>query len=346
MSGRHGQIALLDSRQILSTFRLEHRVFQQQATKIPTLLYFDPVFLQHETGAHPESAARLKPTIEFLNSSELEGQFRRPDWQPAVLERIERVHSRRYLDALREFAAAGGGYIEQDTVVSKHSFDVALMAAGAVCDAVEQLNANHANTAFCLVRPPGHHAMIDQAMGFCLFNNVAVGARVATGEFGYERVLIIDWDVHHGNGTQAIFWEDPQVAYFSIHRDHFYPFTGTAIEKGAGAGLGTTKNLPIQFGTPRKVQLELFEKELELFADQFNPQLVFISAGFDAHKSDPIGSLGLEAEDFAEMTRIVAEIARKFSDGKIISVLEGGYNPVALAACVESHLTMLGAPVN
>lgn len=262
----------------------------------------------------------------------------RPHWLPATLERIQRVHEPQYVAGVKAFAAAGGGFIEQDTVVSPQSYEVALLAAGAVCDAVERIDRAEDKTAFCLVRPPGHHALTDQAMGFCLFNNAAVGARTATQEFGYERVLIVDWDVHHGNGTQATFWEDPQVAYFSMHRDQFYPFTGGVMETGAGVGSGTTKNLPIAFGTSRAKQLNLFEQELSVFADWFKPQLIFISAGFDSHKDDPIGSLGLEAEDFAVMTRVVNEISREHADGKIISMLEGGYNPIALKDCVEQHV--------
>ncbi len=307
------------------------------------LLYYDPIFLEHATGNHPENAARILPALQKLNSIALNPNCRRPNWPAATKERIHRVHNESYVNQIKEFAAAEGGYIEQDTVVSKKSYDVALMAAGAICDAVERIDRNEDRTAFCLVRPPGHHAMADHAMGFCLFNNVAIGARMATEECGYERVLIIDWDVHHGNGTQATFWEDAQVAYFSIHRDPFYPLTGAATETGAGSGAGTIKNLPIQFGTPRAVQLQLFERELAAFADRVKPQLIFISAGFDAHKDDPIGSLGLENEDFAAMTRTVRSLAETYSEGRIISVLEGGYNPNAVAECIDVHLTELSA---
>ena len=223
----------------------------------------------------------------------MDANFCRPNWQPATLDRIQHIHASEYVEEIKSFAKSGGGRVEQDTVVCEKSFDVALMAAGAVCDAVERIERHEGRRAFCLVRPPGHHALTDRAMGFCLFNNVAVGARVATKEFGLERVLIIDWDVHHGNGTQATFWEDPQVAYFSMHRNPFYPFTGNENEKGAGPGLGATRNLPIPFGMPREVQLAMFKNELTGFADDFKPQLIFISAGFDAHKDDPIGSLGV-----------------------------------------------------
>ena len=212
------------------------------------------------------------------------------------------------------------------------------MAAGAVCDAVERVLKGEDETAFCLVRPPGHHALTDRGMGFCLFNNVAVGSRLAIDELGLDRVMIVDWDVHHGNGTQATFWEDPQVGYFSIHRSPFYPWTGTAEETGVGAARGTTLNLPISFGTPRDEYLETFAEGVERFAAALKPQLILISAGFDAHRLDPVGSLGLESEDFSIMTKIALRVAATHAGGRVVSVLEGGYNPVALADCVEHHL--------
>lgn len=305
------------------------------------LLYYDPIFELHDTGSHPENAARLLPTTELLNSLARDEAYGCPQWKPAALDRIQRVHSPAYVNEIKSFANAGGGQIEQDTFLSRKSFEVALMAVGAVCDAVERIDRGEDSTAFCLVRPPGHHALTDQAMGFCLFNNVAVGARLAIQELGYDRVLIVDWDVHHGNGTQDTFWEDPQVGYFSMHRDPFYPNTGSATETGAGPGLGTTRNLPIKFGTPREQVLQQFQREVNDFADEIGPQLVFVSAGFDAHKDDPIGSLGLAAEDFDTMTQVVQAIAHQHTNGRIISVLEGGYNPLAVADCVAAHLAVL-----
>jgi acetoin utilization deacetylase AcuC-like enzyme len=178
-------------------------------------------------------------------------------------------------------------------------------------------------------------------MGFCLINNVAVAARVAVDEFDLDRVLIVDWDVHHGNGTQDIFYEDPRIGYFSMHRWPFYPGTGAADETGAGAGLGATKNVPVAFGTPRREILASFDHELRRFAERIKPQLVIISAGFDSHAEDPIGSLGLETEDFGEQTRSVLAVAEQYAEGRIVSVLEGGYNPPVLAECVSLHLERL-----
>jgi acetoin utilization deacetylase AcuC-like enzyme len=235
-------------------------------------------------------------------------------------------------------AARGGGRLDPDTAVSPASFDVARLAAGAACDAVDRVLAGEDKTALCLVRPPGHHALPERAMGFCLFSNVAIAASVARDEHGLDRVMIVDWDVHHGNGTQDVFYTDEQVGFFSAHRWPFYPGTGDTDETGTGAGLGATVNLPIAFGTPRQAYRKSFANDLEKFAARFRSQLILVSAGFDSHRADPIGSLGLEVEDFAELTKIVRDVASVHADGRVVSVLEGGYNPPVLAECVDAHL--------
>jgi acetoin utilization deacetylase AcuC-like enzyme len=254
---------------------------------------------------------------------------------------LARVHEPRYAAEVSAFAQRGGGLIEGDTVVSPASYDVALRAAGAVCDATLRVVAGEDRQALCLVRPPGHHALHASAMGFCLFNNVALGARTAIAELGLDRALVVDWDVHHGNGTQASFWTDEQVGFLSIHRWPFYPGSGRADETGGGAGLGATSNLPIEMGTSRRAYLDAFRGALEDLASRIRPQLVFISAGFDSHREDPIGSLGLETEDFAALTKIVLAVADVFAEGKVVSVLEGGYNTAVLADAVELHLREL-----
>ncbi len=306
-----------------------------------TVLYYDPIFQQHKTGDHPENGRRILPVVRHLRSIGLDSSCQQPEWNAAVEEQICHGHTREYVDSVMQFASRGGGYIEQDTFVSEKSYDVARMAVGAVCDAVERVVGGEDKTAFCLVRPPGHHAMPNHAMGFCLFNNIAVGARVATRELGMERVLIVDFDVHHGNGTQATFWEDANVGFFSMHREPFYPGTGAADEIGAGPGLGTTLNVPITFGTPREKQLSVFAEKLQDFARRIRPQLVLLSAGFDSHKDDPIGSLGLESEDFRVLTRCVLDVASEHADGRLVSALEGGYNPDALTESVTIHLEEL-----
>ncbi len=306
-----------------------------------TLFYYDPIFQEHVTGHHPEHGGRILAAMRHLSFVGLDSSCRRPAWEAVSITRLCYVHTRDYVDAIQRFAMQGGGYIEEDTAVCERSYEVARMAVGAVCDAVSRVIDGPDKNAFCLVRPPGHHAMPDHAMGFCLFNNIAVGAALATRELGIERVLIVDYDVHHGNGTQAMFWEDPQVAYLSMHRAPFYPGTGAATEIGSGAGRGTTRNLPIAFGTPRAEQLRLFEQALHSFAAHIRPQLVLLSAGFDGHKNDPIGSLGLETEDFHSMTAILLDVAEQYAGGQLVSVLEGGYNPQVVSDCVANHVEQL-----
>ena len=307
-----------------------------------TLLYTDPIFLEHDTGNHPERAERLRAITAQLRRTGLDARCTQPKWEPATDEQLGRVHDADYIAEVAAFAARGGGRIEEDTVVSRASNDVARRAAGAVCDAVTQVVRGKDKQALCLIRPPGHHALRDAAMGFCLFNNVAVGARLAVKSLEIDRVLIVDWDVHHGNGTQNAFWEDGQVAFLSIHRHPFYPGTGRADETGSGRGLGWTLNLPTSFGTSREEYLKRFTGELDKFAAKIKPQLVIISAGFDAHRDDPVGSLGLETEDFEPLTKSLLAVADTHAEGRLVSVLEGGYNAGVLAGCVELHLkTML-----
>jgi acetoin utilization deacetylase AcuC-like enzyme len=305
--------------------------------KLP-LLDAHPPFLEHQTGAHPERPLRLVAIERHLAESGLADRCQRPTWSPASAAQIERVHRPEYVAELQGYTAAGGGRIEADTVVSPRSLEAATLAAGAVCDAVRRVVAGEDRSALCLVRPPGHHALADAAMGFCLLGNIAIGARSAIDDLGLDRVLIVDWDVHHGNGTQAMFWEDEQVAFLSIHRWPFYPGTGDETETGAGRGLGTTVNLPVEFGTPLADYHARFERELAALAAKTRPQLVLVSAGFDAHREDPIGSLQLQTEDFARLTRTVLDVANAHCDGRVVSVLEGGYNPERLAESVGLHL--------
>jgi len=303
-----------------------------------TLLPYAPLFLRHETGLHPERAERISDIPGKLEETGLAGRCCRPEREPISPERLARVHSPSYAAELRAFAESGGGYIEIDTVVSPDSYNAALTAAGSVCDAAERVVRGEAPNAFALVRPPGHHALPEGAMGFCLFNNVALGARTALDELGVERLLIVDWDVHHGNGTQAVFWEDARAGFLSIHRWPFYPGTGRADETGAGDGLGATLNLPVEIGISRRDYLATFSAALEKLAGKIRPELVFISSGFDSHRADPVGGLGLETEDFLALTEAVLDVADTYAGGKVVSVLEGGYHPAMLAECVELHL--------
>ncbi|MFZ5828870.1 MAG: histone deacetylase [Planctomycetota bacterium] len=303
-----------------------------------TLLYSDPVFLSHETGDHPESADRLRMIPRRLEELSILARCHQVPSPEVDKRRLARVHSRSYIDEVWAFSKAGGGHLDADTVCSPTSFQVALQAAGAACDATERVLRGEDRQALCLVRPPGHHALMNRAMGFCIFNNIAVAALLAVEQFELSRVLIVDWDIHHGNGTQAMFWEDPRVGYLSVHRSPFYPGTGDEDETGEGPGLGSTLNLALAYGISREEYLTAFRSALEEFADQMRPELVLISAGFDTHRLDPVGNLGLEVEDFAPMTRAVLDVAATHAQGRVVSILEGGYHPVVLADSVATHL--------
>ncbi|OYW24418.1 MAG: histone deacetylase [Planctomycetales bacterium 12-60-4] len=306
-----------------------------------TVLFHDPLFQTHQTGSHPECAQRLQAIATKLEQTKLLARCQPGRLRAASVEEVARLHDRNYIASVAEFATAGGGRIESDTVVSRHSYDVAMTASGAALAAVDDVLTGRDWTALCLIRPPGHHALPKSAMGFCLFNNVALAAEHALRVHDLERVLIVDWDVHHGNGTQDVFYERDDVYFFSSHRSPFYPGTGAADETGTGAGLGATFNLPLAFGTPRKDFLSRFERMLTDAAARCRPQLVLLSAGFDAHRDDPIGSLGLETEDFVRLTNCVQDVAREYCGGRVVSLLEGGYNVSALADCVAVHLEQL-----
>jgi acetoin utilization deacetylase AcuC-like enzyme len=306
-----------------------------------TLLCYDDVFLQHHTGNHPEQPQRLVATKKHLAQLELDSHCELPKWRPASDQQIARIHDLPYVQHIRDYARNGGGRIEADTVVSEASFDAAAKASGAVIHCVEQVVADRDNTALCLVRPPGHHARPKQPMGFCLFNHIAVGAKHATDALKLDRLLIVDWDVHHGNGTQESFYEIENIGFLSIHRWPFYPGSGSSAETGRGAGLGTTANVPMAFGTSPKDYRDALKRAVEAMAKKIKPQLILLSAGFDAHRLDPVGSLDLEVEDFVEMTQFLRNVAREYCDGKLVSMLEGGYNTDILPLCVEAHLREL-----
>jgi acetoin utilization deacetylase AcuC-like enzyme len=306
-----------------------------------TLLYTDPLFLKHDTGQHPEHAGRLRSISHRLEESGLTMRCRAGAYRPLGEQAASALHDPKMIVRTKQLAGHGGGRLDPDTIVSPASFDVALAAAGACVDAVDAVLTGKEKTALCLVRPPGHHATPSRSMGFCLFNNIALAAHHAKTAHKLTRILLVDWDVHHGNGTQDLFYEDPQVFFFDIHRFPFYPGTGDKDETGSGRGLGYTLNVPIAFGTPRKSYVDMFTKALHQAADKIKPELILISAGFDAHAQDPIGSLGLEVEDFATLTTLVLEVARTHANGRLVSCLEGGYHVDRLAESVETHLRRL-----
>jgi acetoin utilization deacetylase AcuC-like enzyme len=304
---------------------------------------YHPVYLQHDVGSgHPESPARLQAIVARLEESGTIERLTKIEPVPAPDEWITQVHDPSYLAALRARAPVTGYVrLDADTVMSPGSLQAAYLAVGGLLAAADAIMAGHVNNAFCAVRPPGHHAERDRAMGFCLLNNVAIAARYFQRRYGLAHVLIVDWDVHHGNGTQQAFEDDPTVLVFSTHQYPHYPGTGRASDRGRGPGEGLTINVPMVAGQGDKEYREVFQEVLVPAADAFKPDVVLISAGFDAHRDDPLASMALTEDGYAELTRIVVGIARQHSEGRLLSSLEGGYDLRALAASVERHVREL-----
>ncbi len=311
-----------------------------------TGLYNDPIFLAHDTGSHPENAGRLVAITQRLQAEGLLTRVTSRKPRPASREEITSVHTLDYMRTVEEAALQGRHYLDTpDCVLSPETYTVALHAAGSLVDAVEEVAAGRLDNAFIACRPPGHHAEQAQAMGFCFFNNVAIAAAVLTGRMGYERVLIFDFDVHHGNGTQHAFEARKDVLYCSMHQHPLtlYPGTGFAEERGRGEGLGYTINAPMApFSTDADYLAVFRNKLLPAFRD-YAPQFVLISAGFDAHQDDPLAMINLTQYGFDAMLLEMKQLALELCGGKLVSALEGGYNYEALSACVASHLDLLQA---
>jgi acetoin utilization deacetylase AcuC-like enzyme len=303
---------------------------------------FHQSFLEHDTGpGHPEQPGRLRAVCDHLQRT---GRWQRLVHRApprAPLETVVLVHPRPYMETIERACREGPTALDPDTVVSAGSWEAALCAVGAVTSAIDQLLDGSLDAAFCAVRPPGHHALAARAMGFCLFNNVAIGARYAQRRSRLSRILVVDWDVHHGNGTQDLFYDDPSLLYFSTHQSPFYPGTGRREERGAGPGTGFTINVPLPAGSGDEELRRAFVEELLPAAQAFRPELVLISAGFDAHRDDPLAGLSVSEAGYAELTGIVRAIADRFCRGRIVSVLEGGYDLRALGASVDAHLRVL-----
>ena len=308
-----------------------------------TGLVYDPAYLTHETGHHPEHPNRLRAIVSALQADEaLWTRLHHLSPRQVSDDDIMRCHSYRLIDQIRNLCESGVPFIDLDTAICAKSFEVAKLAAGAAVVAVDQVFDDSTN-AIALVRPPGHHATSDRAMGFCLFNNAAIAARYAQVHYGADRVLIIDWDVHHGNGTQEIFYRDPSVFYLSLHQYPYYPGTGAAGERGLDKGEGTTLNIPLPEATPAAAHRQAFTEALKAIEKTFPPDLIIISAGFDSRRGDPLGGLLLEDVDFKEMTKQVMDMAERHGSGRVVSVLEGGYNLDTLGETVRTHIASLSS---
>ncbi len=309
---------------------------------MPVTLIYDQAYLKHDTGSHPETARRLNSVLAAIEEDhEFSKRLARVTPRPAPNADITRCHREDLIHHIESMCERGETYLDVDTKISPESFGVARLAAGAAIEAVDAVMKEEGGRAFGLIRPPGHHATITTAMGFCLFNSAAIGARYAQAKYNVERVLIIDWDVHHGNGTQEIFWNDPTVFYFSTHQYPYYPGTGSAGERGDGKGEGTTLNIPLPAGTSARDHGQAFADALDEIEKRFPPDLIIISAGFDSRRGDPLGGLLLEDSDFYEMTKEVLRIAEKHGHGRLVGLLEGGYNLNLLGGSVKSHLMAL-----
>ena len=318
---------------------------QESATRLPTGVVYSEEYKRHLTGlGHPESPGRLDAIIEALQPNRLGIKLSRIPPRRATREEILYCHTAAYYDlAKRDIESGTGALSTGDTTVCGQSFDVALLAAGGAMAAVDAVMAARAKGVFCALRPPGHHTGVTRGMGFCIFNNAAIAARYAQKKHKIKKVLIVDWDVHHGNGTQDIFYEDGSVFYFSTHQWPFYPGTGRESETGRGAGAGTTLNCPFPMRAGRKEIVGAFQDQLVPAADRFKPELLIISAGFDGRIDDLLGGFRLKDKDFADLTNIVKDIARRHARRRIVSVLEGGYDFEGLAKATAAHVRALAA---
>ena len=310
-----------------------------------TGLVTSPIFLRHDTGpGHPERPARLRAVLERLQASGLAGELELGEAEAADPAWAEALHDPAHVAAMATAIRRGARALDAgDTAVSADSWKAALTAVGAAIGACDRVARGVWRNAFVAVRPPGHHAERDRAMGFCLLNNVAIAARYLQRERGLEKIAIVDWDVHHGNGTQHLFEDDPSVLFVSLHQFPHYPGTGAASERGTGAGEGFTLNCPMASGADDGDYLAAFEDRVLPAVESFDPDFVLVSAGFDAHRDDPLSGTRVSADGFRRMSRLLCELAEARCDGRLVSLLEGGYDLDALAASAEAHVGELRA---
>ena len=307
-----------------------------------TAVFYDPIYMEHDTGhGHPERPERLQAAMRMMESVGLDEKVRILSPRDASVEEIALVHPQSYIEKVRRMAESGGGWLDGDTHVGARSYDAALKSAGALLEGLERMQSGEIANAFCLVRPPGHHATADRGMGFCLFNNNAVAARFALREFGLSRVLIVDWDAHHGNGVQDIFYQDDKVLYASLHQYPHDPGTGGPGECGHGDGEGYTVNIPLPPRSGEEVYLAAFDQVILPIARAYEPELLLISAGYDGHFGDPLCSMLLRGSSYAEMTRRLKELAAETCGGRMLAALEGGYNLTGIAISIADTIAVM-----
>ena len=304
-------------------------------------LVYDPIYLEHDTGDHVENSRRLVDAISYLKETGIKEKLISLPARPASLEELEMIHAPEYISHVNSKAENGGGWLDPDTVMSLKSYEAALYATGGLLVAVEGVMKKEVDNAFAVVRPPGHHAVQSRAMGFCIFNNVAIAAKFALSKFSLKRILIADFDVHHGNGTQDAFYGDPKVLYFSIHQYPFYPGTGWMDETGTGEGEGTTVNFPMAAGWGDEEYLRAFNEVLVPIARRFQPRLILVSAGFDAHWADQLAMMRVTVKGFAQMAMILKELAAELCQGRLVFTLEGGYNLRVVASSTKAVFDVL-----
>ena len=302
---------------------------------------YHPIYLEHDTGQHVENAGRLLAIISHLERTGLRHQLTPIEPRSASSQELSLVHDKQYLSHIQDMAQKGGGWLNADTVMSADSYEVAAYAVGGVITATEAVMNGEVGSAFALIRPPGHHATLKQAMGFCLFNDVAIAVKYAVNKYQLERVLIIDFDVHHGNGTQAVFYSNPQVLYISTHQSPFYPGTGSIDETGSGIARGTTLNIPLPAGCGDAEYQSVFEQVIVPAARRFKPRLILVSAGYDAHWADELAMMQVTITGFGQIVRIIKQIADELCNGHLVFSLEGGYNLTALAFSVKATFDVL-----
>jgi acetoin utilization deacetylase AcuC-like enzyme len=302
---------------------------------------YDPIFLEHDLRGHPENRQRLETVLRVLTDHGMLAQLASITPKPVTAERLERVHTPRYIGQVQRLAQGGGGHLDMDTYVRPASFDAALMAAGGLIEATQAVLDGQVDNAFALVRPPGHHALSGRGMGFCLFNNVAIAARYALAERGLERMLIVDFDVHHGNGTQDEFEADPDVMYISTHQYPHYPGTGLWRETGKAGGEGSIINIPLGGAVGDEGFAQIFHEVVGPAAWRFQPQLILVSAGYDAHWDDPLAHLYLTVGGYAAMAQALKDLADELCEGRLVFTLEGGYHLEALAYSILNTFALL-----